>query len=40
MEIPNENMEPEAYMQRTQHRFSLKASTVSTVYKLLENINV
>ena len=39
-EIPNENMEPEAYMQRTQHRFSLKAPTVSTVYKLLENINV
>ena len=31
-EIPNENMEPEAYMQRTQHRFSLKAPTVSTVY--------
>ena len=39
-EIPNENMEPEDYMQRTQHRFSLKAPTVSTVYKLLENINV
>ena len=39
-EIPNENMEPEAYMQCTQHRFSLKAPTVSTVYKLLENINV
>ena len=38
--IQNENMEPEAYMQRTQHRFSLKAPTVSTVYKLLENINV
>ena len=33
-------MGPEAYMQCTQHRFSLKAPTVSTVYKFLENINV
>jgi hypothetical protein len=39
-EIPNENIEPESYMQPTQHRFSLKAPTASTVYKLLENINV
>ena len=39
-EIPNENITPESYMQPTQHRFSLKAPTVSTVCKLLENINV
>ena len=39
-EIPNEYIEPEFYMLRTQHRFSLKAPTVSTVRNLLENIDV
>ena len=39
-EIPNEYIEPEFYMSRTQHRFSLKAPTVSTVRNLLENIDV
>ena len=39
-EIPNEYIEPEFYMPRTQHRFSLKAPTVSTVRHLLENIDV
>ena len=39
-EIPNEYIEPEFYMPRTQHRFSLKAPTVSTVRNLLENIDV
>ena len=39
-EIPNEYIEPEFYMPRTQHRISLKAPTVSTVRNLLENIDV
>ena len=39
-EIPNVNVVPESYMKPTQHRFSLKAPTASTVCKLLENVNV
>ena len=39
-EIPNEYIEPEFYMLCTQHRFSLKAPTVSTERNLLENIDV